>query len=191
MPLPAETTRSAWAMGVSAGMPTVKSCPSFFRASTKASTLSFAPPSRNICPLRTPVIGAGFLAAERPPPPLESFGILPIRLDAITTRWISLVPSYIVVIFASRYIRSTSMPFKKPVPPKICIALFVTSNAMSDAYILAIAASIAYGLWASFNSAAEYTRKRAQRSFVAISASLKEIPCWAAIGFPNWTRSLA
>ena len=34
-------------------------------------------------------------------------------------------------------------------------------------------------------SAAEYMRRRAQRSLVAISASLKAMLCWAAMGFPN------
>ena len=92
IPFPAETTRSAWAIGVSDGIPTVKSWPSFFSASARAFTLAAASPSRNIWPFRTPVMGAGFLAAERLLPP-ESFGILPISLEAMTTRWISLVPS--------------------------------------------------------------------------------------------------
>ena len=85
IPLPAETTRSAWLMGVSMGMPTVKSCPSFFSASTRAATLSSDAPSRKSWRLRTPVMGAGFLATERLPPPLP-LEILPMRWEAITTR---------------------------------------------------------------------------------------------------------
>ena len=46
-----------------------------------------------------------------------------------------------VVILASRYMRSTSMPRRKPVPPKICTASLVTSRAVSEAYSLAMAAS--------------------------------------------------
>lgn len=68
IPFPALTTRSAWVIGVSAAIPTVKSYPSFFRLSTRASTLSSALPLLKIIFLRIPVT-AGFLATLRLPPP--------------------------------------------------------------------------------------------------------------------------
>ena len=48
IPCPAETTRSAWEIGVSIGIPTVKSWPSFFRCSTSSATFSSAEPSRKM-----------------------------------------------------------------------------------------------------------------------------------------------
>ena len=92
MPLPAETTRSALGMGVSMGIPTEKSWPSFFSAATRSLTCWAASPSRKMVRLRIPVMGAGFLAAERLSPP-ELLPSLPMRWEAMTTRWISLVPS--------------------------------------------------------------------------------------------------
>ena len=91
MPCPAETTRSACVIGVSIEMPTVKSCPSFCSAATSAATFSSGEPSLSMLCLRTPVTGAGFLGRLEVPPSL--LGGLPRMLDAITTRWISLVPS--------------------------------------------------------------------------------------------------
>ena len=38
---------------------------------------------------------------------------------------------------------------------------------------------------------ARQTRRRAASISVAMSASLKAMACWAAIGLPNWTRSRA
>ena len=116
--------------------------------------------------------------------------ILPKICAAITTLWISFVPSYIGVILASLYILSTGIPFKYPFPPKICSASEVISSATSDAYCFAIADSIPYGAWASLSSAAEYTSILAHLSFVAISAILNAIACCAAIGFPNCSLSL-
>ncbi len=84
IPLPAETTRSAWLMGVSRGMPTVKSCPSFFKCSTRAATCSAGEPSRRMTFFRTPVTGAGFLGWLEEPP--ELLGALPRIWEAITTR---------------------------------------------------------------------------------------------------------
>ena len=62
--------------------------------------------------------------------------------------------------------------------------------------IAAQALGIAQG---AFEHALSYSKERVQfgkpiaaqqRSLVAISASLKAMLCWAAMGFPNWTRSL-
>ena len=81
MPLPALTTRSAWVMGVSMGMPTVKSWPSFFNAATRASTRSWAVPSFQICFLRSPVSGPCLRTGAA-----SAFPALPRMWEAMTTR---------------------------------------------------------------------------------------------------------
>ena len=68
-----------------------KSWPSFFKCSTRAATCSAGEPSRRMTFFRTPVTGAGFLGWLEEPP--ELLGALPRIWEAMTTRWISLVPS--------------------------------------------------------------------------------------------------
>ena len=90
---------------------------------------------------------------------------------------ISLVPSAMVSICASRKHRSTSNARESPFAPCTCRALFVTSHASSVLISFAAATLTALcGTRRMYCSAAEYTALFAAAVFAYISASMNDMP---------------
>ena len=82
IPFPALTTLSDFPIGVSRGIPTVKSYPSAFNAATNAATFSLVDPSLNIIFFLGPVTGPFFFLATAT---ASDLGAFPIKCAAITT----------------------------------------------------------------------------------------------------------
>src|SRR5262249_27849524 len=107
---------------------------------------------------------------------------------AMTSRWISEVPSPISVSFASRKMRSTGNSVMHPAPPWICTAFVDAFIAASDEKSFAIAAACIAGRPVSFRCAARRVKSRATSTSVASSAIMPCRPLNSARGRPNAER---